>query len=99
MKKFLKMLSHLLLQMIRLAQVYEHAKVILDITVLLFQFVFEIIYSLIKKVIKDRPKDISGEIVLVNSFPVRLFRIIHSNVCLNFFFKRLLGQDMASEKN
>lgn len=53
--------------MFRFFQIYEHAKVILDFTVILIQFVIEIIYSLIKKVIKDRPKDISGEIVLVNT--------------------------------
>ncbi|KAJ6648782.1 Short-chain dehydrogenase/reductase family 16C member 6 [Pseudolycoriella hygida] len=51
--------------MIRLNQVYEHAKIILDVTVIVIQFVFEIIYSLIKKVIRDKPKDISGEIVLI----------------------------------
>ncbi len=51
--------------MIRLAHVYEHAKVIVDVAVILIQFLFEIIYSLLRTVIKDKPKDISGEIILV----------------------------------
>ncbi|KAG4073873.1 hypothetical protein HA402_014078 [Bradysia odoriphaga] len=53
------------LQMFSLAQAYEHAKVVVDFTLILIQFAFEIIYSLMRKVIKDKPKDISGEIVLI----------------------------------
>lgn len=51
--------------MLRLEQVYEHVKVIVDFILILIQFAFEMINSLLKKVIKDKPKDISGEIVLV----------------------------------
>lgn len=51
--------------MLTFAQAYEHAKVVVDFTLIIIQFAFEIIYSIMKKVIKDKPKDISGEIVLV----------------------------------
>lgn len=58
----------LVFQMIRAAEIYENTKVIIDFAVILIQFVLEIIYSLIKKLVKDKPKDVSGEIVLVIFF-------------------------------
>lgn len=82
------------LQMISLAQIYDNVKVLVDFTVILIQFVFEIIYSLIRKLIKDKPKDVSGEIVLVNNlwFTANLHPVISNrNSFVTKFSRKITG--------